>query len=936
MIRFILINMILITSCFGFTVNSVNVNCLDGGQCSDLEESFRSLRRTYFDTEHFERVLKIYIANEGVKELSYEVIQKKENNILNLLVSSKKRINEILSPKFVGEHSIELPAIFPVKRLDYFDVQKVRSSEKLITEIANERGFPDAKVDTKVSEKGRSGVNIRFVVDLGRPIKVKTINISTRSNFLKDFIKKKILYHQKSPFNIQVLKNEIEELRGLFRQYGYYLVNFDLKYRFRSRYSVELFLEVKNVDKFAFYFTGSNFLSDAELKNSASESLISSGRSLSVENYIQDMNEVYKRYAFLETKIKGKEIVKVGSDGEVTRYFEFLVNEGPRARVSDIVFKGNEFFSSNELNDLYYSQSSSQASAGFYDLLNYDNFTVFLRDKYISNGFVSVFIDKPSVHYNPKKKAVNVTFKIREGVRSRISSLTIKGVPFELETLLKSGLNNQKSEYFNPILFKQDLENIISSLQAKGYYYAKIINREERKLVKYKMDNTLVDINIELHLGAKLYADDIIILGNTFTRKILIKRELEFSTGDLVTSKNLQDSKNNLQRLGIFSSVQIKPVSIDRSKTDILIFVREKDFGTFELAPGVRSDIGFKLSSIISYSNIDGMNKRITFKGTVNKRFDLTTLDERRRKESSSLVEYDTSINYSEAHLFHSPFDFSTSISKIRRRFFTFDADIQRANVTLGFDYNRWLRVSSKYQIETISQFDATNDRDHGHFQIGSITPALNFDFRNRTINPRRGSFHELSYELANPALFSQEDKELTIDYYKLISRNKMYFPLSPDVTLAVLGTFGIQENRATDENTEDEISGYIPNIKVFRLSGIDLVRGFDNSEINRLSSGEDISTNPVTTRAYMVNLKVEPRLNINDSMVLGVFYDAGRLFVDEVELDKLRSSAGLSFKYVTPVGTLDFDYGIKLLRKRDSSGRLESPGRLHVSIGFF
>jgi outer membrane protein insertion porin family len=49
-----------------------------------------------------------------------------------------------------------------------------------------------------------------------------------------------------------------------------------------------------------------------------------------------------------------------------------------------------------------------------------------------------------------------------------------------------------------------------------------------------------------------------------------------------------------------------------------------------------------------------------------------------------------------------------------------------------------------------------------------------------------------------------------------------------------------------------------------------------------------------------------------------------------------LRQSVGVTFKVVTPVGTLDFDYGIKLLRKKDQSGNLEAPGRFHVSIGFF
>jgi outer membrane protein insertion porin family len=67
-----------------------------------------------------------------------------------------------------------------------------------------------------------------------------------------------------------------------------------------------------------------------------------------------------------------------------------------------------------------------------------------------------------------------------------------------------------------------------------------------------------------------------------------------------------------------------------------------------------------------------------------------------------------------------------------------------------------------------------------------------------------------------------------------------------------------------------------------------------------------------------------------------GVFYDAGRVFVNTVELGELRDSIGVTFKVITPVGTLDFDYGIKLLRKKNANGSLEDPGRFHVSIGFF
>src|SRR5690606_21888502 len=139
----------------------------------------------------------------------------------------------------------------------------------------------------------------------------------------------------------------------------------------------------------------------------------------------------------------------------------------------------------------------------------------------------------------------------------------------------------------------------------------------------------------------------------------------------------------------------------------------------------------------------------------------------------------------------------------------------------------------------------------------------------------------------------------------------------------------GIQENlsRETIDGASWEGGplrrGYIPNIKVFRLSGMDIVRGFQDEEINRMPDGRDISEFRVQNRAYLANLKIEPRYFINDKMIIGAFYDAGRVFVDSVDLGDLRDSVGITFKILTPVGTLDFDYGIKLLRKKGPDGRL-------------
>jgi len=258
--------------------------------------------------------------------------------------------------------------------------------------------------------------------------------------------------------------------------------------------------------------------------------------------------------------------------------------------------------------------------------------------------------------------------------------------------------------------------------------------------------------------------------------------------------------------------------------------------------------------------------------------------------------------------------------------------------------------MSARYQLERIAQFNATEEIDNGTFQVGAITPSLTYDLRNSQVNPIKGAFFNLSCEFANPYFLSQNNEDLTINYYKLISRNRFYVPFK-NGTIAVSMVGGVQENLEKDlvkdangqpvitADGQQQTQGYIPNIKVFRLTGMDIVRGFTDEEINRLPNGVNIASTRIQDRAYLANFKLEPRYFINDVLMLGVFFDAGRVYNEQVDLGDLRTSAGITLKVVTPVGTLDFDYGMKLKRERlgpESNNRLEDPGRFHVSIGFF
>lgn len=930
--KLILVSIFVIISmnAFGFKISKLNVQCLEKS-CQYADEEFKSLVREYQSFRHFEDVLKLYVGNEGVKELSYEV----KNSVLTLFLSMKPILRSIEEPIIDEEYDFELPEILPIKVDDYFDESKIEATKKLYKEYLRDKGYPYAEISENVNIVKR-GVELQFSIKLGRPVLVQNILINTDSLFMRKYINKALLQYKNNIYDSESFKIQFSKLKSTMISFGYYLSDLSYKVNFGDSDQVEIVIDVFDSTLFAFVFDSDDIFETKALKKSLNDSILSYRRKLNTKNIENLVRDFFIERSFYNVLIQGNKIESINIHGDKQFNYVLDIKKGRPFYIDDIYFKGNNSVDNSELKKLFYHEGSDLVSGNRFDDKYVQNFSIKLREFYISKGFVNVIVDKPQINFDYKREKVLVSYKIREGVKASVSSINITGVDQSYKTKILELLSNQPNKAFNPISFKEDLDKINSFLLDEGFYYVEIKNRSSKGLVEYSRDFDEVNITIDIETGQKVEVEEIIIIGNKDTRKILIKRELAFRKGDLLTSSRISESISNLLRLGIFSSIQIKPVSENTAKTDVLIFVREKDFGVFEVAPGVRSDLGFKLSTSISYNNIDGLNKRISFKSTINKRFDLDALDDERKDMDENLLEYDAQVNFSERHIFYSDYDVSVLLSQSRKRYFSFDADIKRLGYTITREFSPWFSASFKQQLEAISQYNSTVDKEHGHFRIGSVTPTLTFDFRDRPIASTSGAMFELSYERASPDFGSQDSSEIVVDYYKLTSRNKFYIPLGTKFVLASSLTFGIQENYAVETNDAGSTVGYIPGIKVFRLSGVDNVRGYEDDEINTISSGEDISEVEVNLRAYMANIKIEPRYFLSDTSQIGLFYDAGRIFVGEFDETQLRSSVGLSFKYVTPVGTLDFDYGIKLLRKRDNSGNLESPGRLHVSIGFF
>lgn len=718
---------------------------------------------------------------------------------------------------------------------------------------------------------------------------------------------------------------------------------------------VNMGIELK--ERVNFSFRGNKIFTYQELRAKILDKIKNEFGKIDVQSLADFVTTQYEEAGFYQTGVtyyqnEGFDLEKT----PVITYF-FDIDEGIKINIREITYRGNAYLKTEEIQTIFNKSSTPLAAGNFYDKKFFDEFTNILKKEYLSRGFVFVEISKPRVVNNDEDDSVSIEYGIAEKQQVLLKAISFDNVPGHLLKGAKDSLVNKEGAPINIVELESDLRKMIVYFQNEGYYFSTISNLTADNLLVYDKSYSFVELHPEISLDRQICYNETIINGNVHTDSKVINREIELKAGELITPSKIEILRQKLSGLNLFSSLRITPYMMYEEqntgcpKTNLVIQVKEKDFGLIEVAPGFRTDLGAKLSTGITYNNIAGMNRSASLRLQGNKRFNLDGFDDRRRKEKKDLFEYSARASFVEPYLLNryipTQIESELSLSFQRIRFYGFDADVLRLSPQLSKTFTKWFSTSVRYQFERIVQFDATKSIDNDNFSIGGITPTVTFDFRDDPINPRKGTFFTLSSEWANSHFGSMKETELEVNFVKVISRNKFYYPAG-DFTLALSVAAGYQKNFAEDvlvsgdgntvlnANGQPKTRGYIPSIKVFRLDGYDEIRGYDDGEINRLIDGREIGEVVVQKEAFFTALKFEPRYSLTDSLQLGVFFDAGRVYVDNFEPTRLRSSVGAGLKYLTPVGSLDFDYGFKLQRKTYSGETRDSVGRFHLSIGFF
>ena len=397
-----------------------------------------------------------------------------------------------------------------------------------------------------------------------------------------------------------------------------------------------------------------------------------------------------------------------------------------------------------------------------------------------------------------------------------------------------------------------------------------------------------------------------VISGNVETKNEVMKREMLYENGAPFNPSLLVKTRQRLYKLGLFTDVDVDAIEKEGDVKNIHVRVKEAKAGVVEFGVGYGDYERFRGSFDISYRNLFGMNRQISF------RTEISTLEQR------------YIVNYTEPWFSGKRLPFKMLLIKEERTEKTIETretryKLRRHTASVGFEKKFSERVKGEifYDFSLVKTFEVKPDviltkEDVGTLAIAGIRPGIVYDTRDNPFDPRKGVLAGISVKTASGYLLSETD------FVKAVVNGSAYKALSKNFVAAVSLKSGMSQG--FEKTTE------LPLVERFFLGGRTTVRGYEQDTLGP----KGVNGSPTGGNMFILT-NLELRTDVVKGFGLVTFLDGGNVWRknSDVKLSDMKYTAGAGIRYNTPVGPLRIDYGHKLDREKG-----ESKGEVHFSIG--
>ncbi|MBY6192966.1 outer membrane protein assembly factor BamA [Marinobacter hydrocarbonoclasticus] len=587
------------------------------------------------------------------------------------------------------------------------------------------------------------------------------------------------------------------------------------------------------------------------------------------------------------------------------------INEGSVAAIQHINIVGNEDFSDEELIGLFELRTSSWWNS----LTNKDKYArerlsgdlESLRSFYLDRGYLDFNVESSQVSISPDKQEVFIAIAVNEGPQYTISDIRLRGELIVGEEELRKFIPVKEGDVFSRAQMTAISEALSFRLGREGYAFANV-----NAVPEPGEDNTAA-VTFFVEPGKRAYVRRVNFDGNVSTKDEVLRQEMTQMEGGVASSDRIEFSKTRLERLGFFQTVDVETVPVPGTDdlVDVNYSVQEQPTGSLSASVGFSQNSGVILGASVSENNFFGTGKRVSFGVNVSdsvKSANVSYLDPYYTVDgvSRGFSLFARETDYEEEDISSYLLDeyggrvtFGYPTDSITR--LNFGAGVTQSNIKPGV-----------FSAQEVRDFIADEgDSFTNYFLFGSWRRST----LNRGVLPTKGYSHSLSLDVAVPG------SDLT--FYKATHKTDFYFPLTDSANWVFRARSEIGYGDGYGDRSQ------MPFFEHFYSGGYGSVRGYEANSLGNKAeraAGDFSDPDPfggnVLTEGGLELIFPTPFAGDSRSMRTSFFVDAGQVFDTErgfdPELGEVRTSAGISFQWITAVGPLAFSLAKPL---NDKSG---------------
>lgn len=598
----------------------------------------------------------------------------------------------------------------------------------------------------------------------------------------------------------------------------------------------------------------------------------------------------------------------------------FEINEGPRVRIAEINFTGNDQVNANKLR----KKMKTRVGKHFDELLfEEEDISLNLRNYYEDLGFAQIKIVGYTKSFTEDKTGLMLEIEVDEGSKFVVGTYDVEietgeKVVFSDEKV-KRMLDPAEGEVFNRDIFEESINELRQAYLDKGFLLADV-----NPIPTFDEENALVNINLKINQGDVIIIDDVPIRGLTKTDEKIIRRELDWlniKSDELLDVKMLRKARQRLFQMGPFiRAVDFVPSDTENdSRKNLVVNIAESPTtGTLSVGGGYGSEGGIFGTAEIGQHNLFGRAYRVHLKG------ELGTRDHHTAEASFAtpwILGTPTRLNariYNNRRFrrYYGTVGALQSSDYLRDRYVW---DTRGGSISLGRPIAFDIDLSVRFRNELVKA--RTQEEDLFNRSTRSILFALGRDtrdYRTSLYDPMGGSSSSISYEYSGGILGADNQ------FQKWTADTSWFFNPWWNHVFAVHGRAGYMRSKSTDI----EVLFY----ERFYLGGVDTVRGYEDWEIYPdPTDGSDVPHPFGGNKVFFSNF--EYRIPVSPQLTTAVFFDIGQVWDESIRNPfnqiNLKRGAGVEARLQMLGMLARFGWGYAFDRQSRDPG-----GRFYFTIG--